>query len=66
MNTDTKTTYVCATGLDHPKGRNERGDIYTGPAKSLPWLIEQGIVVAEGSDEHGAIAAELVDEKQEA
>lgn len=58
-------TYVCATGVDHTKGRNERGETYTGPAKPLDWLVEQGAVVEEGSDAHAALLAELDAENTE-
>jgi hypothetical protein len=40
-------TYRVVTGLDHPKGRNEPGDVYTGPAKSVDWLLEQGAIVED-------------------
>jgi hypothetical protein len=58
-----KTTkvYVCAAGIDHTKGRNERGERYTGPEKALDWLVPQGAVVEEGSDAHAAIAAETTE-----
>lgn len=61
MSTTTKKSYVCATGIDHPKGRNEPGETYTGPAKSLDWLIEQGHVVETGSGEHDALTARLAE-----
>jgi hypothetical protein len=56
--------YVCVTGIDHTKGRNERGESYTGNPKSLPWLLEQGHVVAEGSTEHKQLQAQLSAEEE--
>lgn len=53
------TTYVCAVGIDHPKGRHERGETYSGPAKSIDWLVDSAAIVPQGSDEAAAIAAEL-------
>lgn len=66
MSTTTKPTYVCTVGIDHPKGRHERGDTFEGPEKALDWLIPQGLVVKQGSKEHKALVAELEAEKTEA
>ena len=37
-----KQQYRVVTGLDHDKGRQEPGEIYKGPLKSVDWLLEQG------------------------
>jgi hypothetical protein len=37
-----KRYVVAAEGISFGGDRNENGDEYTGPAKSIPWLVEQG------------------------
>jgi hypothetical protein len=36
--------YEVVSGIDHMKGRDEPGDLYTGPAKSVGWLLECGAI----------------------
>jgi hypothetical protein len=47
MATATKQ-YRVLIGLDHDKGRNEPGELYTGPAKSIPWLLEGDAIELDG------------------
>jgi hypothetical protein len=39
-----ESKYRVLIGLDHDKGRNEPGELYTGPAKSVKWLLECGAI----------------------
>lgn len=43
-------------GLDHPKGRNEPGEEYTGPMKSVDWLLAQGAIEPWTAAESGSDA----------
>lgn len=62
---DKKKDYIVVTGLDSGRKRMEPGDAYAGSEKSLPWLIEQGHVVEEGSAEHKALQAQLAAEDED-
>lgn len=39
-----KTYRVTDRGVEHAKGRDEPGETYTGPLKSVDWLLEQGAI----------------------
>lgn len=62
---ETKKHYIVATGMDSSRKRMEPGDVYHGSEKSLPWLIEQGHVVEDGSAEHDALKAQLATEDED-
>lgn len=38
---------VTDQGIEHAKGRDEPGELYTGPMKSVDWLLELGAIAEE-------------------
>jgi hypothetical protein len=48
-----KKKYLVHTGLDYSdKKRAEPGDVLSDlPAKSIPWLLEQGVITLKESEE---------------
>lgn len=43
-------TYEVVQGIDHPKGRQEAGEVYSGPTKSIGWLLECGAILELSDD----------------
>lgn len=47
----TKKQFRVVTGMDHERGRQEPGEIYKGPLKSVDWLLEQGHIEPADAEE---------------